>query len=151
MLVALTELHRSFNGLCVWCGRDTILDAAVSHPHKATREHIVPRHRGGSDSRHNLALSCFRCNNQRGNSDGPPACVEASAWLRTLSASHDQVWGRLLAVQSAQTWVRVNPPVKPKPKETIRAYHSNRVIASVGPDSKPRPVRRRYFNFAEGW
>ena len=33
---------------------------------KATLEHIVPKHHGGDNRLHNLAIACERCNGQKG-------------------------------------------------------------------------------------
>lgn len=34
---------------------------------RATREHILPKSKGGSDYGKNICTSCFSCNNLRGN------------------------------------------------------------------------------------
>ncbi|WP_445638757.1 HNH endonuclease [Nostoc sp. DSM 114161] len=39
---------------------------------RLTIEHLLPKSRGGSNSFENLRLSCFKCNNTRGNSIYPP-------------------------------------------------------------------------------
>lgn len=36
---------------------------------KATLEHVVPQSKGGSDAMHNLSISHFRCNVNRGNTE----------------------------------------------------------------------------------
>jgi len=59
------RLAEAQNWRCCWCGCHTtpLRDAANS----ATTEHIIPRSLGGSDDSENLAMSCNRCNNARGN------------------------------------------------------------------------------------
>ncbi len=42
--------------VCVFCGATEDLST----------EHLIPKHRGGSDSPDNLVLSCLRCNTSRG-------------------------------------------------------------------------------------
>lgn len=46
---------------CIWCG------SKFSRKVKKTREHVVPRSRGGRGSK-NIRAACIRCNNSRGNS-----------------------------------------------------------------------------------
>ena len=48
-------------GRCFYC------DAAFSDANKPTFEHIVPASRGGFDTAGNCVASCFRCNQERGN------------------------------------------------------------------------------------
>ena len=50
--------------LCVWCN-----EAVGGHRHDRpfTADHIVPRSEGGAYATENLALSCKRCNVDRGN------------------------------------------------------------------------------------
>lgn len=51
---------------CFWCGRQVQMKVkAVADA--ASRDHIIPRSEGGSDDLNNLVLSCFRCNQERGN------------------------------------------------------------------------------------
>lgn len=40
-----------------------------------TREHIVPRVQGGSNSLYNLVLACSKCNNERGQGPSPCDCT----------------------------------------------------------------------------
>lgn len=46
--------------LCLYCGR---LFAAAS----LTRDHVVPKSRGGGDEWENVVASCKRCNHRKGN------------------------------------------------------------------------------------
>lgn len=45
---------------CYWCG------SPMKYT-KATIEHVIPRSLGGGNAIDNLALSCWRCNQKRGN------------------------------------------------------------------------------------
>ncbi len=47
---------------CCHCGRPLDWESA-------TFEHVVPKSRGGAFSLENLRLSCFDCNNERGDAD----------------------------------------------------------------------------------
>lgn len=50
---------------CWWCRQKLSSD-------QLTIDHLLPKSRGGSHSLENLRLSCFSCNNSRGNSLYPP-------------------------------------------------------------------------------
>ena len=144
---ALADLHRDFNGLCVWCGRPTTLDGPVSAPLKATREHLLPVAHGGGGGRYNLALACFRCNNGRAESKDPPPWTEPADHLRSLSRAHDTAWRKLLGEPQEKA---------ARPERNLARCHlphgGRRVIASMGPNDRPGPPkRRRVFDFAAGW
>lgn len=50
---------------CHWCGwRLTELTV--------TRDHLIPRSRGGSNRRDNIVASCAGCNGAKGDMDSPP-------------------------------------------------------------------------------
>lgn len=57
-------------GKCHWCKRPMIWskrkDDARQSPELATFEHLKERALGGSNHFSNLALACYRCNNERG-------------------------------------------------------------------------------------
>ena len=68
----IRKLHKR-NPRCVFCGRMTYLAKFQADPNiYATREHLFPRHAGGTDEASNLAVSCVECNKKRGSSLGPP-------------------------------------------------------------------------------
>ena len=60
------ELAKAQSWKCCWCGdqchNHNVIDAKL-----ATVEHIIPKSRGGTDSRWNLAMACHECNSVRGN------------------------------------------------------------------------------------
>ena len=58
----LIELYGHY---CWWCGQ-------CLPPEKLTIEHLLPRSHRGTNSFENLRISCFPCNNSRGNSLYPP-------------------------------------------------------------------------------
>lgn len=59
--IALTNryLFRRDNCLCLYCGQ-------AFTPRQLTRDHILPRSRGGQDSWTNVATACQRCNHAKG-------------------------------------------------------------------------------------
>lgn len=64
---ARDNLWARSGGKCHWCGIMTTLQD--NHWHTATRDHILPRYKGGTGDRHNIVLACFRCNNRRSHED----------------------------------------------------------------------------------
>ncbi|TNE91238.1 MAG: HNH endonuclease [Deltaproteobacteria bacterium] len=55
-----------WQGKCIHCDRKHQLAADGTPLSRATVEHIVPQHRGGTDDLHNLAIACARCNHLKG-------------------------------------------------------------------------------------
>lgn len=51
---------------CGLCGRLVPMDKKVPHPQAPTIDHIVPVSEGGDDTRANVQLAHFRCNNVKG-------------------------------------------------------------------------------------
>lgn len=48
-------------GRCYWCNKGLRLK------HSATKDHVLPRSKGGTNDMFNLVLSCGRCNNYKSN------------------------------------------------------------------------------------
>jgi 5-methylcytosine-specific restriction endonuclease McrA len=46
--------------LCLYCGEEHV-------DHELTRDHVIPRSRGGRDSWDNVVSACRRCNHRKGN------------------------------------------------------------------------------------
>ena len=53
-------LFRRDRNLCLYCG-------GHFHDTELTRDHVVPRSRGGADSWDNVVAACRRCNHQKGH------------------------------------------------------------------------------------
>ena len=53
-------------GKCLHCNRHLLVHATGEPIGRATIEHIIPRHHGGTDEVENLALACARCNSEKG-------------------------------------------------------------------------------------
>ena len=62
--VAWRDKHK-----CFWCGRKLVIEAeGWPKPfNMATLDHIEPKAKGGKTNGGNLVLSCFPCNNARGD------------------------------------------------------------------------------------
>ena len=57
-----------YNNLnCIYCNKECRRDVEQCSPDKATVDHIVPTSKGGSRKMDNLTLSCFSCNQKKGN------------------------------------------------------------------------------------
>ena len=72
----VSELIDRFGPNCVYCGAEIARDeemisagngAYVAPPGKVapTRDHVIPRSRGGSNHSSNIVLSCHSCNVQK--------------------------------------------------------------------------------------
>jgi len=57
-------LYRLFDGLCHYCGDQT--NRIQNHPKQATKDHVVPKGLGGSNTLDNYVLACQTCNNDKG-------------------------------------------------------------------------------------
>lgn len=74
-LPSLEDTFRKYNGICHYCKQLTIHSSIGLQRKKkgkqesrfATREHIVPKHFGGTNKSSNITLACHDCNNKRGN------------------------------------------------------------------------------------
>lgn len=68
----LAILHEKQNGKCCFCKCDTRLvlpGEKYKKKNRATLDHIVPQHFGGTHSLKNLAMACSGCNSTRGTMD----------------------------------------------------------------------------------
>jgi 5-methylcytosine-specific restriction endonuclease McrA len=59
------RLAEAQNHKCCWCGCETSDVRKVWN--SSTVEHVLPKSLGGTDDLDNLAMSCNKCNNARGN------------------------------------------------------------------------------------
>jgi 5-methylcytosine-specific restriction endonuclease McrA len=50
------EIYKRDNYTCVWCGANEV---------PLTLDHLVPRHRGGTNETKNLVTACLSCNSRR--------------------------------------------------------------------------------------
>lgn len=60
----ITILYRQQQGRCHYCKERC--NRIMNHPKSATKEHIVPKSLGGSDTLDNYVMACLECNNRRG-------------------------------------------------------------------------------------
>lgn len=56
----LERIHRDFKGICADCGNYVELE-------DASRDHIIPRSKGGGNGRNNIQLMHKTCNNRKGD------------------------------------------------------------------------------------
>jgi hypothetical protein len=57
--------------LCWWC--DMPIDDGLGAGWSATREHLVPKHKGGNGTRENIVAVHAACNHHRAERAGPPS------------------------------------------------------------------------------
>jgi hypothetical protein len=60
----LAFIHQLFDGICALCGEYVELE-------QASRDHIVPRSKGGGNGRNNIQLTHRNCNNLKGDDSYP--------------------------------------------------------------------------------
>lgn len=58
--ITLRQLYRIYDGVCAYCHREMPFSVA-------TRDHVYPRSRGGSNDTSNIVLSCKKCNLKKGS------------------------------------------------------------------------------------
>jgi hypothetical protein len=109
---------------CYWCGDLTTRETR-------TRDHLVPRAEGGSDSIRNQVLACETCNQARGCT---PLDVWADAMNRAITSpvpgEHASVTARALARAAMQL---STGPVS----SSARRRHRRRVQADQPPARRP--------------
>lgn len=90
----LDKLFDKQNGECCWCkiplckttrGNDDIQE------NTATFDHKVPKAHGGSEKESNIALACYKCNTQRGNSLSAPQLREKQLTLRKVNTAGESL------------------------------------------------------------
>lgn len=53
-----TSLFKRDGGMCMYCGH-------TMNPHHLTRDHVIPKAKGGKDTWTNAVAACKRCNNHK--------------------------------------------------------------------------------------
>jgi 5-methylcytosine-specific restriction endonuclease McrA len=83
--IKILPLWDEQDGKCFICGRQMRGTMNPSHPLRRTKEHIVPKSRGGDSHPFNISLSHSKCNEKRGNPI--PTDAQISEWSRRFSWS----------------------------------------------------------------
>ena len=55
------------NYCCRYCGYDMTLHFPYRHLNVLTVDHVIPRHRGGTNEAGNLVTCCYWCNHDKGH------------------------------------------------------------------------------------
>jgi hypothetical protein len=55
-----------FGWSCYYCGKPLGTSAEKGHPNELTKDHVIPRERGGPDELENLVPACRSCNTMKG-------------------------------------------------------------------------------------
>lgn len=61
----LTDLFNRQSGVCAYCKQPMTLE--LDKPLTATKDHIIPRSKGGGSSIYNLVAACHTCNQAKSN------------------------------------------------------------------------------------
>lgn len=80
-------LMRRHKGKCAYCDRRVSTLLPPDHALRATREHLVPKSRGGSGKLSNLVLACRQCNEARGNQVPSEKTAPTAAKQRAMQAA----------------------------------------------------------------
>jgi 5-methylcytosine-specific restriction endonuclease McrA len=72
--LAIAKQFIKQNGLCFWCARPMKVksETRIKDPLRVSREHVIPKSKGGSNRKSNITLSHMRCNILRGTADQKP-------------------------------------------------------------------------------
>lgn len=69
----IAKIYHRENGKCFWCGRKVKCpwtnkeSNGIIFDDHGTKDHLLPKSHGGTSKVYNLVLSCYGCNNIRGN------------------------------------------------------------------------------------
>lgn len=64
-VVQKNHRYRSNSDRCYWC--NATLNNTPCSPQKRTRDHLIPRSKGGTFLANNIVPACLECNNRRGD------------------------------------------------------------------------------------
>jgi hypothetical protein len=112
--ISYETLLKRWDGLCIICGEP------FSNPNSVTREHIIPRNKGGSNGPGNLSISHYHCNQLRGEL----SLIEAVTLIKIK---------RNAMGMNFKSWINCSLPNRPKlgvvtpPKRKV-------VIEELGPE-----------------
>jgi 5-methylcytosine-specific restriction endonuclease McrA len=68
LLLPLEEAYLNQEGKCAYCNQRTWLEKVNQDgSFLATKDHFIPRSKGGKDGQGNVLCSCHRCNQQKGD------------------------------------------------------------------------------------
>ena len=65
----MVRFAHKHNLICMWCSREVKLDVSAGNPLAPTKEHIIPRTKGGTNKQANLGLAHKVCNEYRSAKD----------------------------------------------------------------------------------
>ena len=125
----LKKLWRLQNGLCYFCDCETHIrkPGGPIHQRMATVEHMIPRSRGGSNYMTNLKMSCYDCNNSRGD-------LEALTWYEIVNSPK-----KLKAFRRARLLRKTLARIRKKKKRAVK------LLAKYGVDWEQIALEKKQF------
>lgn len=82
----MRAMLRREGSTCRYCSRTMTTEMGRLHPSAPTRDHYVPRGRGGMDTLQNIVLACLECNGMKGHL----LPDEFTAWLEGRASRLDK-------------------------------------------------------------
>jgi len=64
---SVVKLFNEQAGKCHYCKEDMVLE--YGHKKSATRDHVIPKSKGGPTKRWNIVGACYDCNTRKGSMD----------------------------------------------------------------------------------
>lgn len=128
----LTVLRKRHDNRCHYC--NVLCDSHRKSPTRGTREHVVPKSFGGSNSMKNYVLACSRCNNKRGTQLFFCKCEHCSTLIEQ-------------AMQGQKFYDRIFAGMIAHNKPKVKRYNGTHWVVRYGNHSKDFPTWEEAMTF----
>lgn len=96
-MIPIQRLIEGFDGRCYFCGTPVSLNERAGR-YYATRDHLMPKSRSGSNGANNVVLACMACNAMKGN-------MSENEFMRLVrKAEQDRLDAAWRAAHPEQNW-----------------------------------------------
>lgn len=111
-MASIKRLWQMQEGKCYFCDCETHLrkNGGPIEQRMATIEHMIPKSRGGSNLMINLKMSCYDCNNSRGD-------MEALTWYEIVNSPK-----KLKAFRRARLLRKTLAGIRKKKKRAVKLF-----------------------------